>query len=245
MMVPGSAQQATADSRVRVGVLAVAPVSEQRYVIGRRIGDNQDLVVVRMVSDLTPELEVPASAVVSLPDDLPLEAAVLVPPAAEALRLWDTADLTLGEVAVTAGNGQTSALVSLAASWYGATTVRIDPLTFDPRVTAGQLRLRNNRGAVALDLSGRADIADLLLESIPQYTRLIFAAPRTESLTIDFYTNVHRKGLRLISTVLHGALADERERAEYRIRIGRAARLLRRPEWFAACRQCLDEGQVQ
>ena len=45
-----------------------------------------------------------------------------------------------------------------------------------------------------MELSGRAEVLDILLEMMPRWSRLLLAGPAGQPVTIDFYKNVHRKG---------------------------------------------------
>lgn len=140
-------------------------------------------------------------------------------PTASLLALWDTLSLELGESAVVTDGHRWSRLAAVVASWYGAfpvvfvsegTTapngallVRVE----DPSeaVRGLQSTLQGRPGVAAVDLSGRADFVDLLLESIPSESGLALAGDGREPLTIDFYVNVHRKGLHMVSSLLDPA----------------------------------------
>jgi hypothetical protein len=146
------------------------------------------------------------------------DTASLVSAVAQVLRLWDGLGLELGETAIVTGGHPYSRLAAVVARWYGALPVLyvtsdethtpegVEAVVVgeDPGAVLASLRSRlAARPAVAAaELSGRADIVDLLLETLPQFSRIMFAGDRAEQLTIDFYVNVHRKGLRLFSSVL-------------------------------------------
>jgi hypothetical protein len=161
---------------------------------------------------------------------------------AELLSVWDALALEIGDTAVVTDGHPWSRLCALVASWYGAlpvlflttgsdgpegiVTVRVD----DPAAAIKHLSatLAPTTGVAAVDLGGRADHIDLLLESLPRFSRLMLAGPPGESLTIDFYVNVHRRGLRLLSRVLdpRGGTGHAPASAEH---LARAQRLLANP----------------
>ena len=137
--------------------------------------------------------------------------AVLIPAVSAALWVWDTMALDIGEIAIVTDGHRYSRLVALAATWYGAEPVLFvtgDPATAPAGVTpvsdvigadetkALAKRLKQRPGVAAAELSGRAETVDLVLETIPTWARLMFAASRREPLTMDYYVNVHRKGVR-------------------------------------------------
>jgi hypothetical protein len=104
-------------------------------------------------------------------------------------------------------------------------------------------RIGARPGVAATDLSGRAEYVDLLLATLPTFARVMFAGPAREQLTIDFYQNVHRKGLLLHSGTFDPSLemvaTPDGQPAP---RIVRAATLLTHPDRAAVCRACLESG---
>jgi hypothetical protein len=190
----------------------------------------------------------------SQPATMPTEyhKALAIHAVAKSLRLWDRLGLSLGEAVVLTGGHTWSRLVALVATWYGAVPVIMqssDPRPLPPGVVRFESPDRSNRAqilasmlsglpaVVAVDLSGRADSVDLLLESIPPMSRLMLAGTAGEHLTIDYYVNVHRKGLVLISDVLDTDFSGPGW-GEYS---DRAQRLLARSERAEACRVALDD----
>jgi hypothetical protein len=159
--------------------------------------------------------------------------------------IWDSLGLELGELALVAGCHRWSVMAALVATWYGATPVLLldassgeapegvtpVPLTgSDEQARELAAMFAHKPGIAALDLGGAARTVDLLLEALPPSSRLMLAGAAREPLTIDFYANVHRKGLRLLS----GIADAEREDA---VRAARVERLLTRPAgaaWRAA-----------
>jgi hypothetical protein len=161
--------------------------------------------------------------------------------------VWNCLGLSIGEAVVVTAGHRWSRLAALVATWYGAVPVIMS--TNDSRpLPAGVTRLEVSDPAdrvrvlasmvtecpavVAADLSGRADAIDMLLEALPPMSRLMLAGDAGEPLTIDYYVNVHRKGLRLMSCVFDegASLGEFVERAE---------RVLARPERAEACRAAL------
>ena len=170
----------------------------------------------------------------------------LVPAVAASLAVWDRLGLSIGETVVVTAGHRWSRVAALVATWSGAVPVILhsnDTLPPPPGVTrltvddpADRARilasqLREAPAVVAADFSGRADSVDLLLEALPPMSRLMLAGTAGEPLTIDYYINVHRKGLHLLSAVFDdlatSAVADYGARAE---------RLLARRERADACR---------
>jgi hypothetical protein len=176
--------------------------------------------------------------------------ATLVTAVAASLALWDRLGLSLGETVVITAGHRWSRVAALVATWYGAVPVILhsnDALPLPPGVTRLQVddpadrarvlaaQLRDAPAVVAADLSGRADTVDLLLEALPPMSRLLLAGSAGELLTIDYYVNVHRKGLHLMSGVFEDLAAPGG--ADYRTR---AERLLARPDRVAAGLAVID-----
>jgi threonine dehydrogenase-like Zn-dependent dehydrogenase len=155
--------------------------------------------------------------------------ALAVPPLAVALSMWESLHLELGDAAVVTSGSPLSALAAQVALWRGGCPVvdlgpadsksvtdvpRID--WSDPEEAARQLTEATARrpGFAAVELSGRAEVLDILLEVMPRWTRLLLAGAAGKPVTIDFYKNVHRKGAVIAATdvepasifdVVHGA----------------------------------------
>ena len=121
------------------------------------------------------------------------------------------------------GGKSPSALVGRTALWRGACSSIELGASPSPHQAAGQefvdwsdaeaatTRLGSltagRPGFVSIDVSGRASVIDILLETIPMFGRLLLAGPVGDALTIDYYKNVHRKGIVLATTVLEPAQA--------------------------------------
>ena len=108
----------------------------------------------------------------------------------------------------------------------------------DSGVLIGEVRERTKAsvGVAAIDLSGKAEITDVLFEGLPRLSRLMLAAYQGAPLNIDFYNNVHRKGVLLRNALCDPlALLDAPASATHGDYLLRAGRLLQqRPELFPA-----------
>jgi hypothetical protein len=191
----------------------------------------------------------PRRHVVTSPD-----ATALIPPVASALAAWDALDLEIGELAIVTGGDAGSRIAALVATWYGALPVvlvgapdapappaGVEPLVFaDPDAAMADLaaRIGKHPGVAAVDLSGRLEYVDLLLATIPMFARVMLAGPPRERLTIDFYSNVHRKGLILRSTTFQPDSGDRDDVASRRV--ARAASLLSDPSRLASAAAALS-----
>jgi hypothetical protein len=223
--------------------------------VGRRL-DREETVLVPVEGDAAPgqEVQVTAERVADLPPALDANAARLVPLVATALGAWESLGLELGEVALVTGDGPAARLMAVAATWFGACPVlrlgASDALTLPGIETlpAGEFgpaalgaRLKTRPGVVVIELSGRPDVVDLILEAIPMFTRVLFAGPPGHRLTVDFYVNVHRKGLLLRSSTLAPASSVAAAWAgDAGQRCARAARFLTVPARLAECHLALD-----
>jgi hypothetical protein len=174
------------------------------------------------VMDHSPKTPVTGSAV---------DAVSLAPLVAEALRVWDTLRLELGDAALITAPSPWAGLLAEVASWYGAFPIVVS-LTQDGGDRGGSEQVQQLRDRLsgfpavrAVEVSGRADAVDLLLETVPHETAVMFAGPSREPFTIDYYVNVHRKGLFLASTVLSARRARPVDAASAHI-AERASRLL-------------------
>jgi threonine dehydrogenase-like Zn-dependent dehydrogenase len=183
----------------------------ESYAVGvRDDGGSRQRVLVPCEAAPGQRVEVPASGAIEVPAELPVETALLVPLAAVALRAWDSLRLEIGAAAVVTP-GLWSPILSAVAGWYGATPLLVrgagDAASAGSGVDAETVsrlsaKLAGCPAVCAIELTGRADTVDLLLESVPKYARVLFAGPQGDRLTIDYYVNVHRKGLHLSSTIL-------------------------------------------
>ncbi len=139
----------------------------------------------------------------------------LTPLLASAVQAWQELGLEVGETALVAGEGALADVFCLAALWHGACPVitlgaaagRIEGVmgwnvpADDPEPALEELAqlLAGAPAVAAVDLTGRAVIADMFFEVLPQYSRLLLAGDAGEPLTIDYYVNIHRKGIRVLA----------------------------------------------
>jgi hypothetical protein len=207
---------------------------------------------VRRVLTLVPEgaaaeIRADAASCVAIDDGLTAEQALQIPALVWSLWAWDQLHLELGEAALYCVGSPFPHFLGQTAVMHGALPViqlgaqgsaaGVEALPVDD---AGLLlselrkRLKKSVGVAAIDLSGKADIADVLFEGLPRSSRLMLAAHRGSPLTIDFYNNVHRKGV-LLRTCVSDPLQviDSAFLVTNRAYVVRANRLLaRRSELF-------------
>jgi hypothetical protein len=200
-----------------------------RYALARLYSDEQSQVPERWAlfatKDLVPlgaDVTIASPSALVLDRALPPGSALLVPPLVAVLRIWDDLRLELGELAVVTDGHPLSRLAAVTAAWHGADTRFVSANDAAPPAGATVLRLGTHAEpitlltetwtsaiatGVAVDFSGSAEIVDALLETIPSASRLLLAGQEPERLTVDFYRNVHRKGLELLSLVAGPGLA--------------------------------------
>lgn len=192
------------------------------------------------------------SQCIPVPHSLGSDEALRALPLAMSLFVWDRLQLELGEAAVYTGDDGFADLVGQVAIWRGGSPViRLDndperaplpmgerQLMSDPEEALRQLRKRiqDKPGFTAIDLSGRPETIDLLLEAVPRWGRVMLAGRTLKPLTVDFYNNIHRKGVLLVSgifdpsSVFHHAAGS----AAY---LPTAFRILQNKEMAAICSQ--------
>lgn len=149
------------------------------------------------------------------PANMPAERLILVPRLALALLIWEAAGLELGELATYTSGSSFEGLVALVAGWRsGRDALRIDlndgtaalpPGTRAVDVSTPQRAIedlhnasREACGFASVVFSRGPEAIEMLLEAMPVWGRLVVATSVTEPATIDFYNNVHRKGVRVI-----------------------------------------------
>jgi hypothetical protein len=87
-----------------------------------------------------------------------------------------------------------------------------------------------------VELSGRAEVLDILLEVMPRWTRLLLAGPAGKPVTIDFYKNVHRKGAVIAATDIESAsIFDAVRGASVRVQIQAATHTLQNARMAHTC----------
>lgn len=216
---------------VTVDVLAIPedaglPVEQTGYVIARLSSDMRssfakqgDLVLCASRGEGYTDLQLEPEEVLPLPRGIEPEIGLYAVPVALSLWVWESLHLELGEVAACTGAHWLDRILPQVAIWRGARTVvtvgddtagltanGVTPLDVkkDPAALVKQLSavMEAAPGAAAVELSGRAETVDVLFESLPQGSRLMLAGESAELLTIDYYNNVHRKGVVIKSSVL-------------------------------------------
>jgi threonine dehydrogenase-like Zn-dependent dehydrogenase len=115
---------------------------------------------------------------------------------ARALWAWEELGLELGETALISGEGPMARMVALAASCRGACPVVL--VGSAAQGLPGAEELAGRAGVAAVDLTGRSETVDALLEALPHGARLMLAGHESEPQTIDYYNNIHRKGVHLL-----------------------------------------------
>lgn len=199
-------------------------------------------------------LAVTAEQCIRIDDGLSAEAALQVPALALSLWAWDQLQLEIGEAAVYTADapfehflGETALLrgalpviqVGRASAYSPQGQVEVlDIAESGDLLTRLKGRLADSVGAAAIDLSGKAEVTDVIFETLPRWGRLMLAAHRASPLNIDFYNNIHRKGVDM-----RGCSLDPLQVFEPALRAGgdlfvkRAMALLaRRPEMLLAKR---------
>jgi hypothetical protein len=184
-------------------------------------------------------------------DSLDAIHALALPPLAVALSMWESLHLELGDAAVFTSGSPLSALAGQVALWRGGCPVvelgpaesgsasempRVD--WSDPEAAAKQLTEATAKrpGFAAVELSGRADVLDILLEMMPRSSRLLLAGPAGKPVTIDFYKNIHRKGAVIAATDVESAsIFDHARGTSVRDQIAAATHTLQNARMAHAC----------
>jgi hypothetical protein len=218
-------------------VVSFGGLAAGQYALAEVAGSRPDRVLIPLADVARrPEYEIDSPAdVIRVPQDVSPETAVLIPILAEALRVWDGLDTEIGAAAVVTHAAPWSDLLTEVGTWYGARPSKVaigTPAGGEPAVDISDpdavARFRQRLEAYplvcAVELTGRAAAAEFYFESMPQQARVLLAGPPYEHLTIDYYVNVHRKGLRLRSTVLTPRRSFSGDDSLERVR--RATRLL-------------------
>ena len=225
------------------------------YGVGRIDGsggsDGASYVLLPM-SSLGLDMTVLERDCIPVPSGVDAHSALLAPPLAAALAVWDKLHLEIGEMAVYTAGVPFSDLVGQVGLWRGACPVlrlgaeREDPPRGVTALRAGpedetldQLRTLISRkpGFAAVDFSGRPEVVDRLLEVLPRWGRLMVAGRPTERFTIDFYNNVHRKGAEVLCDVFDPSHALGRPQ-DHTVQsyFDQAYRILQNPNMAAVCR---------
>lgn len=233
------------------------------FAVARPLGHAADAptLLVRGAHRAGADVAVSSAECFPLPPGMDVNLAILVPALATALALWERVGLELGEAAATTAGHPLSRLVADLAQRRGAVPSvmlgpagdaseaadGIQPIDWtDPDDATRQLTqiVGKAPGFAAVDLSGRAEIIDVLLEVMPRFGRLVLAGPPGTPTTVDFYKNVHRKGVVIASTPLEpSAVVSETEGRDIRAQIPRATAILSNRRLAERCAALM--GQVR
>jgi hypothetical protein len=231
--------------------------SDFTFAVGRAALDDRSAVrVLSPVPSSAPsQALVERSSCIRLPDGLDVRRALAVPMLATALWAWDELDLELGDASVYTTGSALERMIGCVAIWRGALPVArlgndgtrvlsgTQPIAAaDPHAAMRQLAetVRAAPGFAAIDLTGRGEVLDILLEVAPRWGRILLGAPTSSRLTVDFYNNVHRKGTYLRTARLDPLLVFDSTYAATRLpHVARAIRILADDELAA---RCLSDG---
>lgn len=222
-------------------------------LVGSRASDSSltgsTYVLTKLEDPLRSEVVLQESQCVPVPQALGVDEALLAPPLAMALSFWDQLHLEIGEAAIYTDGDFFADLVGQVAVWRGGCPViRLSsipnktPLVLgecqymtDPDETVHQLRerIKEKPGFAAVDLSGRPETIDLLLEVVPRWGRVLLAGRTRQALTVDIYNNVHRKGVLLITSIFDPSLAIQD--AASRAYLSAAFRILQNKQMATLC----------
>lgn len=245
--------------------LIAAKTDPPDYGVARVVGSNGGYVKSGGASHVLTTVTAPRSSVITVPEgecvpippSLGEDEALLAVPLAAALSVWERLQLELGEIAVYTEGNILADLVGQVAVWRGGCpVVRLDsdpewaPLNMGERLSIAdpeealrhlQKRVHDKPGFTAVDLSGRPEIIDLLLEAMPRWGRLMLAGRTPKPLTVDFYNNVHRKGALLLCEVFEPvSVFEKREREAY---LSTAFRLMEKTEIAEVCSRLVPAHQ--
>lgn len=192
--------------------------------------------------------------IVELSSQIEPELAILVPRLATALSAWSRLGLELGEAAVIVADDVALARwLSLVAAWFGGMPV-IASTTMSPDLAVlpsgrlcsgssdglvGSIRqsTADSAGWAGIETTGRPDMLEVMLEAVPKWGRIALGGQNSGSATVDFYNNVHRKGVHILSATLStAALFDTSIDSHVRHFVGRAAGILSHPLLASQCR---------
>jgi threonine dehydrogenase-like Zn-dependent dehydrogenase len=184
------------------------------------------------------------------PEERDTETTSLLPHLAVALQAWSELGLELGEAAVVSGQGPFAGLLLLVATWRGGTPVlgwtsaEDNPFRVGAPGTESGTPLEIIRatasaqpGFAAVDVGGNPGQIDVLLDAAPRFGRILLAAERMPPLTLDYYNNIHRKGVALLTRRFDFGTAGESSAGKPGIVVmEHAKRILENPEMAELCR---------
>jgi hypothetical protein len=238
----------------RVQPPVAARGSLQTYAVARADGTATGRVLALLPSADVTTLAVDGAQCIALDNNISAEAALHVPALALSLWAWDQMQLEIGEAAVYTPDspfphflGQAALLRgALPVIQLGTSSTYQPPAHVDVMNSAESSALLNELkgrladcvGAAAIDASGKAEITDVIFETLPRWGRLLLAAQRPTPINIDFYNNVHRKGIDMRGCSFDPLqVFDPALRANYDGFVQSAIKLLtRRPETILAKR---------
>ena len=196
---------------------------------------------------------------IPVPSTLTPEKAVLLPPLIFALRIWERLGLELGEAAIYTAGSSLSRLVGQVAAWRGAIPViqlgkekendsslkALEFFAIDDTEDSIRLlsdRIKDKPGTAIVELSGLPECMDIILEIIPKWGRIMCAAHSGSPLTIDFYNNIHRKGVTVQSYAYgqHSLLLDNT--VDLHEQIDQACKILSNEQMSAICKELIYTG---
>jgi hypothetical protein len=182
---------------------------------------------------------------------------LLIPELVVALVMWEHLRLELGETAIVIGDGSLAPLLCQGAIWHGgAPVIHLGDAPIAHSIPGVEsllvedtdqvlVRLRRivqpKAGFAAVDISGSPQMLTLLFDLVPVRGRLYLGDPETKPVTIDFYNNVHRKGIQILSSVIDPiSLLTSESYARYSSQITRAIRLLSCAKWNDAIHRLVN-----
>jgi hypothetical protein len=161
-------------------------------------------------------LIIPEEHCIFVPPGISRERASYIPALVFCLWAWNELSLELGDIAVLTGSSLISRMAGQVAIWRGACPVmglhRMQNHVPGIRYPEMDIRdreemlgwlcqpLKGKSGFAAIDMDGRDWVVDVLLEVLPRWGRLMLAGEAKQSITIDYYNNIHKKGAHIITT---------------------------------------------
>lgn len=237
---------------------AQAPVAArgtlETFAVAKAEGTPTGRVLAQLPTIDVTTLEVGSTQCIPIADGLSAEVALHIPALAMSLWAWEQLRLEIGEAAVYTPESPYQLFLGEVAVLRGALPVIQLGSSANHRTPNGvavlasedagallselKSRVADCVGLAAIDLSGRAELTDVIFESLPRWGRLLLAAHRPAPINIDFYNNVHRKGIDMRGGSLDPlSVFDPARRTDYDAFIRRAMALLtRRPEALLAKR---------
>lgn len=238
----------------RVQPPVAARGTTQTYAVASADGTTTGRVLALLPSADVATLEADSSNCIPVDANLSAEVALHVPALTLSLWAWDQMQLEIGEAAVYTPESPFEHFLGEAALLRGALPVIqlgrsqtyrapshvqvLDSGETSALLTELRGRLADCVGLVAVDLSGKAEVTDVIFETLPRWGRLLLAAQRPAPINIDFYNNVHRKGIDMRGCSFDPLqVFDPALRANFDPFVARAVALLtRRPELVLANR---------